>query len=126
MLFMHEFFITSQIVKSVLEEAQKRGAKKVIEVHLVIGSFTLLGVEQVRFSYKLLTDETMMKGSRLFIQHKSGKVKCDRCGYEGKIGFKEDPIYHLSFRTLTCPKCSAPVKIVGGKECLIKSVKMAV
>ena len=109
---MHEFSMTSQIVRAVLEEAEKRGAKEILEVHLVIGKLTLLGIEQVRFSYKILVEDTIMEGSRLFIKRKRGKVKCDRCGYEGPIKCKDDPIYHISFPTLTCPKCDSLVRII--------------
>jgi hydrogenase nickel incorporation protein HypA/HybF len=126
MHFMHEFYMTSQIVKSVLEEAEKRGAKKVLEVHLVIGNLTLLGIEQIRFNYKILAEDTKLKGSRLLIKRKEGKVGCDKCGYEGALKFKNDPIYHISFPTLTCPKCASSVRILEGKECLIKSIKMAI
>ena len=123
---MHEFSVTSQIVKTVLQEAEKRGAKRVLEVHIVIGSLTLLGVEQVRFSYKMLVQDTIMKSSRLFIQHKKGKVKCDKCGYEGNIRFKDDPVYHVSFPTLICPECGSPVRILEGRECLVKNIKLVV
>jgi hydrogenase nickel incorporation protein HypA/HybF len=126
MLVMHEFSVTSQIVRAVLEEAEKRGAKKVLEVHLVIGSLSLLGIEQVRFSYKVLVEDTVMKGSRLFIKRRKGKIKCDKCGYEGDIKFKDDPIYHVSFPTLTCPECGSSVRIIEGRECLIESVKLVI
>lgn len=123
---MHEFSITSQIVSSVLDEAAERGAKKVLEVHLVIGKLTLLGIEQVRFSYNLLAEDTILKGSKLYIRQKNGRVKCERCGYEGVIGKKDDPFSHMTYPTLTCPKCGFLVKIIEGKECLIKSIKMVV
>jgi len=123
---MHEFSVTSQVVKSVLEDAERQRAKKVLEVHLVIGKLTLLGIEQLRFSYGMLVENTTMKGSKLFIELKEGKVKCDKCGYEGAINFKDDPIYHISFPTLTCPECGSSVKIIEGRECLIKSIKMEI
>lgn len=123
---MHEFSITSQIVKTVLEEADRRGAKKVLEVHLVIGSLTLLGVDQVRFSYKMLVEGTSMEESRLFIRRQKGKVKCDKCGYEGDIQIRDDPEYHIFFPSLSCPKCGSTARIVEGRECLIKRVRMVV
>jgi len=123
---MHEFSISSQIVREVLEEAEKRGAKRVLEVHLVIGSLTLLGIEQVRASYKMLVENTIMKESKLFVRQKKGKVKCDRCGYEGPIKFRDDPIYHISFPTLTCPKCDSSARIIEGRECLIKRVRLVI
>jgi hydrogenase nickel incorporation protein HypA/HybF len=118
--------MTSQIVENVLDEAKKHNAKKVTEVHLVIGKLTFLGLEQVRFSYKVLAEGTIMENSKLFIESKDGLVKCGGCGYEGSFNYKDDPIYHVPVPTLQCPKCSDTVDIVGGRECLIKRVKLAV
>ncbi|MEM2094281.1 MAG: hydrogenase maturation nickel metallochaperone HypA [Candidatus Bathyarchaeia archaeon] len=123
---MHEFSVASQIVRSVLEEAEKRESKKVISVHLIIGDLTLLQPEQVRFSYKILVKGTVMEGSKLLIRRRKGRVRCDKCGYDGAINLKDDPVYHVSFPTLSCPRCGYPVRIVEGKECLIKSVKLVV
>lgn len=118
--------MTSQIVKTVLEEAAKRKAKKVPEVHLIIGKLAMLEIKQIRFAYKALVKNTPMKGSKLIIEHKKGRVKCDHCGYEGPIKFRNDPIYHLSFPTLACSKCGSSVRIIEGRECLIKSIKLEV
>ncbi len=118
--------MTSQIVGNVLREARKHDAKGVAEVHLVIGKLTFLGLEQVRFSYKVLTEGTIMEDSKLFIETKDGAVKCGSCGYEGSFNYEDDPVYHISVPTLKCPKCGGTVDIIGGRECLIKSVKLIV
>ena len=126
---MHEFSITSQMVQSVLEEAQKQKAKRVLEVRMIIGKLSFLGLEQVKFSYEVLVKGTIMDGSKLFIEEKDGQVKCPSCGYEGEISYEDDPMYHISAIptiTLHCPKCKGTVEIVGGRECLIKSVKLIV
>jgi hydrogenase nickel incorporation protein HypA/HybF len=118
--------MTSQIVQSVLAEAEKRGAKKVTEVHLIIGKLTFLGLEQVRFAYEAVTKGTIMEGSKLIIVEQEGIVKCSRCGYEGGFKYEDDPLYHVPVPTLKCPKCGNVVSIVAGKECTIKSIKMMV
>jgi len=109
-----------------LEEARKHKAKKVKEVSLVIGKLTFLGLEQVRFAYEALTKGTIMEGSNLLIKESEGVVKCNRCDYEGNFKYEDNPQYHLPMPTLHCPKCSGIVKIVGGKECIIKSIKLVV
>ena len=118
--------MTSQIVQSVLAEAERRKAKKVTEVHLVIGKLTFLGLEQVRFAYEALTKGTVMEGSRLSIEEREGVVKCNHCGYEGGFKYEDDPIYHVSVPTLKCPKCASVVVIAAGKECTVKTIKMMV
>ena len=123
---MHEYSITTQIIKSILGEAEKREAKKILEVHLVIGSLTFVNPEQVRFWYKILAKDTILEGSRLHIESKEGTVECPSCGYKGSFKYEDDPAYHISFPVLSCPKCGGIVKIIEGKECTIKSVKMVV
>jgi hydrogenase nickel insertion protein HypA len=123
---MHEFSMTNKIVQAVLDQAEQRGANEVVEVHLVIGELSLLGIEQMKFSYKVLVENTIMERSRLFITQKPGKAHCDHCGYEGSIRFQEDPIYHVSFPTLSCPRCESTVHIIEGRECVLESVKLRV
>lgn len=122
---MHEFSMTTQIVNCVLEEAKKHKAKRVNEVHLIIGKLTFLGIEQVKFVYDLLVKNTIMEGSKLHIEEKEGIVECGNCGYEGGLKYEDDSVYHVLFPTLNCPKCGGVVKIVGGKECTIKTIKLA-
>jgi len=122
----HEGSITTQVVKNVLQEANKRNAKKVVEVQLVIGKLTFLNPEQVRFWYEILTKDTIMKGSRLIIEESEGIVKCPKCGYEGDFKYVDDPAMHVPTPTLNCPKCGGTVEIVGGKDCLIKNIKMMI
>lgn len=121
---MHELSMTTQIVDSVLEEAKKQDAKKVTKVHLVIGKLTFLGIEQVHFSYKILVEDTIMKGSKLIIEKKDGVIECPSCGYKGSIQYGDDPTYHVPIPTLRCPKCGKAAKILEGNECTIKSIKM--
>ncbi len=122
----HEYSMTAQIVESILVEADKRGAKKVTEVHLTIGRFTFLGLDQVRFSYGVLTKGTVMEGSRLLIEEKEGSVRCRECGFEGSIRYENDPEYHVSYPTLLCSKCSGVVELVEGRECTVKNIKMVI
>jgi len=103
----HEFSVTSQIVEAILKEAEMHNAKKVVEVHLDIGKLTFLGLEQVRFSYEVLVEGTIMEGSKLF-------------------KYKDDPMYHIPTPTLHCPKCGETVEIVGGRECTIRDVKLLI
>ena len=121
---MHEFSMTTQIVNHVLEEAKKHNAKRVNEVHLIIGKFTFLGLEQVKFIYEMLVKNTIMEDSKLRIEEKNGVVKCTNCGYSGDLKYEDDPVYHVPSPTLNCPKCGDVVNIVGGKEVTIKSIKL--
>ncbi len=123
---MHEFSVASQIVQKVLAEAEKRGAKKVTEVDLIVGKLTFLGLEQLRFAFEALTKDTIAEGAKLVIEEQEGAVKCPNCGYEGGFKYEDDPLYHVPVPTLKCPKCGSVVEITAGKECTIRSVKLLV
>lgn len=113
-------------MQNVLAEAKKRKAKKVAEVYLIVGKLTFLGLDQVRFTYEVLTKGTIMEGSNLIIEEQEGVVECSQCGYEGDFKYDDDPFYHVPMPTLECLQCGNVVEIIRGKECIIKSVKMMV
>jgi hydrogenase nickel incorporation protein HypA/HybF len=116
--------MTTQIVESILEEAKKHEAKKVTEVHLVIGKLAFLGIEQVRFAYHILVEDNIMKGSKLIIHEKDGVIECPNCGHKGNLETEDNLMYHISSPILKCPECGETAKIVEGKECTIESIKM--
>lgn len=116
--------MASQIVQNVLEEAEKHSARKVKEVSLVIGRLTFLGLEQVRFAYEILTRDTIMEGSNLLIKECDGVVECKSCKYKGAVKYEDKPKYHISTPMMQCSKCGGAVKIVGGKECIVKRVRL--
>lgn len=93
---------------------------------MAIGKLTFLGLEQVRFAYETLTQGTIMEDSNLLIKETEGVVKCNSCGYEGDLKYTDNPRYHVPVPTSNCPKCGGIVKIVGGKECTIESIKLVV
>lgn len=123
---MHEGSITRKIIESVLKEANQRNAIKVVEVDLTIGSLAFLNPEQVRFWYEILTKDTIMEGSELVVEESAGVVFCPKCGYKGSLKYASDSAFHVPIPTLQCPKCDSSAKIVGGKDCVIKSVKLLV
>jgi len=121
---MHEFSIVREIVKTIIKFAERYNIKKVAEVDLVIGKLTFLNPLRVRFFYNLLIEDTIIKGSKLFIEEERGVVKCPSCGYKGDIMYEEDPVHHIRIPTLRCPRCGGVVEVIGGRECRIKSIKV--
>ena len=108
--------MTSQIVQHILQEAERRNAKRVLEVHLVIGKLTFLGLEQVRFAYEALVKGTTMEGSKLYIKERDGVIRCANCGYKGDFQYQDDPMYHVPTPTLNCPRCGGIVEIVEAPD----------
>lgn len=122
---MHEYSIATQIVEIVLQEAAKHNVNKVLEVHIVIGKLTFLGKEQIKFCYETLAKNSILEESKLYIEERDACVKCTACGYEGALEYENNPEYHLSIPAFSCPKCQGLVEITSGRECLIKTIKLA-
>ena len=107
-----------------MSEAQKEHAVKVIEVELEIGDLTFLGIEQVRFAYKILTDKTIAKDSKLKIDKIPGRGACEACGYDGPLSYIDDEQFHIIVPTFNCPRCGKPLSISAGRECVIKRIRI--
>jgi len=121
---MHEFSRTSEIVEVVLNEAEKQHAVRVVEVEVEIGDLTFLGLEQVRFAYKILTERTIAKSSKLTIKQVRGRGTCGTCGYDGPLSYLDDPQFHMLLPTFNCPRCGNPLSISAGRECIIRRIRM--
>jgi hydrogenase nickel insertion protein HypA len=116
----------NKIVESVIEEASRRKAKSVSEVHLVIGELAFLGEEQAKMWFDLLKENTILKRAKLFIEQENGKVRCPNCSYEGSIKNLDVADHHAAFPAIGCPKCGSPVEIISGRDCIVKTVKLTV
>ena len=116
--------MASRIVESVLKEAERMGAKKVLEVHVEVGDLTFINLDQLKFSYKILAQGNILEGSKLTIERCGAEVKCKRCGYRGPIKSVEEPSLHITFPSLKCPECGEAVEVLTGRDCTIKRIRM--
>lgn len=124
---MHEVSVMSSIIEAVLSELKNYNVESVEEVYLTVGEMTYLGTEQLEFAYELLTQGTILEGSKLVIEKEKIEVKCNSCDYEGNINYLEDGMedgaYHTKMPIISCPQCSSQVEVIKGRSCVVKSVK---
>ncbi len=121
---MHELSVMSHIVESILSEGKKRNATKIEEVDLQIGEYTMLGEEQMKFAFEVLSKGTILDGAKLMVGSIKGKIVCS-CGYEGSVSLADDSPHRI-VPILECPKCKGVAKITEGRECLIRNIRMVV
>jgi hydrogenase nickel incorporation protein HypA/HybF len=96
---MHELSIALSIVELATEEAERRGAVRVVAVHLRLGEMSGVVKEPLLFSYGLACEGTPLEGSSLVIEEVKVMVYCPACGTE-----TNPP----SIQSLYCPVCEAP------------------
>ncbi|HID96381.1 MAG TPA: hydrogenase maturation nickel metallochaperone HypA [Candidatus Latescibacteria bacterium] len=123
---MHEFSTAQAIVKSVLERAKERNARRLLEVEVEIGGLTLLNPEQVEFWIKLGLERTIGNNARLAVRTIEPQISCKVCGYEGEIKVEGDLLLHVPFYSLCCPECSSgEIVVKKGRECCVKRIKVS-
>jgi hydrogenase nickel incorporation protein HypA/HybF len=121
---MHEFSVMSQIVDAIMEEAGKRSATRIDGVTIELGEFTMLGEEQMRFAFEVLSKGTMMETAVLELRKTDGVIECG-CGFRGAMSPSEDTP-HRSTPILECPKCGGAATLGAGRECVIRDIRMVV
>ena len=122
---MHEFSISSEIVRTVLDTAEKNNGKKVLSIQLEIGELTHLSGEQVGFWIKELFKDSVAEGAEVKIKMIKARILCKACGYKGGIGSDpEDSFSHLALPS--CPRCNSfQFKIEKGQECILRRIQVA-
>ncbi len=124
---MHELSVADSLVRTVLAELKGKEFISVKEVIVEVGEFTFVGLEQLKFAYKVITEGTPLEGSSMTIMEKKGEVECRSCNYSGpvkRISEKEE--WHYSAPILSCPECGKTVAIVKGEDVIVKNIVLEV
>jgi hydrogenase nickel incorporation protein HypA/HybF len=121
---MHEFSISSEIVRNVLESVEKSNGRKVISIQLEIGELNPLNVEQVTFWIHGLFKGSVAEGAKVKVKMIKARIKCESCGYKGgKTSGQKDLSRH--YIALSCPKCgSLEIKVEKGRECNLRKIQV--
>jgi hydrogenase nickel incorporation protein HypA/HybF len=121
---MHEFSISFEIVRTVLDTAKKINGKKVLFIRLEIGELALFNVEQVTFWIHELFKGSVAEGAKVKVKTIKARIQCESCGYNGGIGLdRQDPFQH--FIPYSCPKCgSFQIKVEKGRECTLRRIQV--
>ena len=111
------------IINAALSELENHNATDVEELVLLIGDLTSLGEDQLQFAYEIMTRDTILKNSKLVVEHEVVRIRCG-CGYDGDAETLENDYHEHTVPILACPKCGGPVEITAGQACMIRSMKI--
>jgi hydrogenase nickel incorporation protein HypA/HybF len=113
---MHELSIAMSIVETVLEEAERRGAR-VEAVHLKVGRLSGVVADALLFSYEVACQDTPLQGSRLVIEEVPIVVYCSKCEAQRALE---------SMQLFCCPECGTQTgEVVHGKELEVVALEMS-
>jgi len=112
---MHEMSICESVIQIIEEEARKQAFTKVKQVWLEIGLFSGIEVDALRFSFDVVTRNTVAENAGLNIDELPGQGYCMGCGKTITVRQRFDP----------CPECGGfQIQVTGGNEMRIKELEV--
>jgi hydrogenase nickel incorporation protein HypA/HybF len=113
----HEFGITQEILRAVLEASTAAGATRINTVNVTIGDLTEVVPDALQFAWEALTADTLAGGAVLHIEETQGRSVCLQCSEE----FTHDRYDRV------CTKCgSFATKVLSGDELRIDDIDVDV
>jgi len=110
---MHELPVTESVLEIALRHAQAADAKRVNEIHLVIGELASIIDDSVQFYWDIISKDTIADGARLNFRRIQAEMLC----YECQTRFSPSPDDY------SCPNCgSTHLKIVAGNEFFVEAI----
>lgn len=118
---MHEFSTAQRLLEVALKAAEDKKALKIIELDLEIGSLTHLNDEQLKFSFKVISEGTIAEGAKVKVNYTPINTECRKCGHE--YSFQAVGLEELV--GISCSECgSSNIDFKGGESCILKSIKV--
>ncbi len=122
---MHEAAIAQSIIETVLKEAEKQKAISVESVEIEIGELTFLGTEQVEFWVKTGFTGTLAEKAKIIFKILESRMKCQKCGFTGKLPVNNIDACHAGIPSYACPGCSSPdIELTQGRETIIRNIRI--
>lgn len=110
---MHELSVTESLLKIAVEHAEKAGAQRVTDLHIVIGDLASMVDESIQFYWDIIAKDTIAEQATLHFRRIPAELQCATCSEK----------YHPTDKELICPKCSgAGARIITGEEFFLESI----
>ncbi len=112
---MHEMSLCESVLQILESEAGRQGFSRVKAVWLEIGELSSVEIDAMRFSYDVVTRNSLADGSTLEIIRVPGTAWCMQCAQSVNIKQRFD----------ACPDCgSYQLQVTGGEEMRIKELEV--
>ena len=110
---MHELPITQSILKIALKHANEANAKRIENIHIVMGELSTNVDDSVQFYWDIIAKDTLAEGAKLQFRRVPAELQCMAC-------FEK---YHPNDDELLCPMCgSVGAKIIAGEEFYVEAI----
>lgn len=122
----HELSLADSIINTAIDVAIQHQATQIKKITVDIGSFALVIKEQLHFCLNILADKTMAAQATFELLEQLGELKCEECGFSGKIDASKQNEVSFGMNLFSCPKChSLSTTILSGREVIVRSVDLS-
>jgi len=125
---LHEFSTAVGIVETITNVAKENKATRIKKVELVVGEFSMLNTEQLKFAFEIAAEGTLAEKADLIIEAQKGEIDCKDCGFKGPVETQKKDVDHFVVDLVNifeCPKCkSNNTKISGGRDIYVKNIEV--
>ena len=112
---MHELAVTESILAITLNHAEKAAARRVTDIHLVIGQLSSIVDDSVQFYWDFVSKGTLCEEATLHFKRLPAELICLDCNHT----------YTLDDELTPCPQCgSARIRVVSGDEFNLESIEV--
>jgi len=112
---MHEMSLCEGVLQVLQTESARQGFRRVKQVWLEIGELSSVEPEAMRFSFDVVTRNTLADSARLNIIRVPGAAWCMQCAKTVTVKQRFDE----------CPECgSYQLQVTGGEEMKIKELEV--
>jgi hydrogenase nickel incorporation protein HypA/HybF len=109
---MHELPVTESILKIALKHANEANAKRIENIHIVMGELSTNVDDSVQFYWDIIAKDTLAEGAQLLFRRVPAEMQCQSCSEK----FHPEDDY-------VCPQCGgAQVKIIAGEEFYVEAI----
>jgi hydrogenase nickel incorporation protein HypA/HybF len=113
----HEFGITQEILRAVLETGERVGATRINTVRITVGELTEVVPDSLQFAWEHSTPGTLAEDAALCVTETPGRSRCLECGTE----FQHDRFDRH------CNACgSFATEMIGGDELRVDDIDVDV
>jgi hydrogenase nickel incorporation protein HypA/HybF len=110
---MHELAVTQSVLEIALRHARQRNARRITDLHLVLGQWSSIVDDSVQFYWDIISEGTIAQGATLHFRRVPVELACLDCGQ----------VYQPTGEELICPHCaSARVRVRQGDELQLEAI----
>ena len=110
---MHETALMQNLITTVAQALENHIVVRVNRVSLSVGKLSNALPDALLFAFEALTQDGIMKGAELEIEHLPIVARCDACSHE----------YEADGFPIVCPVCeSRNFTIISGEEVYVQSI----